>query len=238
MQIPFPLCRGRRGWVVDFVEVFKISFILVLLCLRDYLTGISINNGEIMGEALHIARGEIRARCNGNKTAWCKRRKRRQNGHKNGYICHDVRADYKLHVRMRKRAEKGRKYKKCLSASRLFCRAVALSVKFNGCVYYAYDAEHGKDAKQINQFHIYCFLLSDSTENETPATARITTTASPDRISARRFISKSISPASMMPPNTSFEISMQYFPISANSVFFLSSVIVPVVSICKDNIFE
>lgn len=36
---------------------------------------------------------------------------------------------------------------------RLFCRAAALSVKFNGSVYYAYDAEHGKYGKQIEQLH-------------------------------------------------------------------------------------
>lgn len=115
---------------------------------------------------------------------------------------------------------------------------MALPVKFNSSVYYAYDAEYGKNGKQINQLHIYCFLLSDNTEKETPATASMTTTASPERISARRFISRSISPARMIPPNTSFEISVQYFPISANSVFFLSSVIVPVVCLCKDSIFE
>lgn len=111
-------------------------------------------------------------------------------------------------------------------------------MEFNSRVYYAYDAEHGKNGKQINQFHIYGFLLSDNTEKETPATASMTTTASPERISARRFISRSISPAKMIPPNTSFEMSVQYYPISANSVFFLSSVIVPVGCLCKYNIFE
>ena len=110
----------------------------------------------------------------------------------------------------------------CIS-SRLFCRAVVLPVEFNPRVYYAYDAEHGKNGKQINQFHIYCFLLSDSTEKETPATASMTTTASPERISARRFISRSISPAKMIPPNTSFEMSVQYFPISANSAFIFAA---------------
>ena len=67
-----------------------------------------------------------------------------------------------------------------------------------------------------------------------PVTASKVTAATPDRSNARRFKPQSIIPARIMPPNTSFEISMQYFPISANSTFSLSSVIVSVV--CPTNI--
>lgn len=37
--------------------------------------------------------------------------------------------------------------------SRDFCRSAVLSVKFDGRVYYACDAKHGKYGKQIKQFH-------------------------------------------------------------------------------------
>lgn len=111
-------------------------------------------------------------------------------------------------------------------------------MEFNGRVYYPDNAEHGKRDKQVNQFHILSFFIVRQYREANACNRQQSDSGNAGQEQRKAVYAQSISPANMIPPNTNFEMSVQYFPISANSAFFLSSVIVPVVCLCKYSIFE
>lgn len=80
--------------------------------------------------------------------------------------------------------------------------------------------EHQKMIEKLLVPYLYFFEF-DKTVNISPATSVAMTTSIPNPNRAILFTSSFIIPARITPPNTNFEMSMLYFPNSANTASFL-----------------